>query len=103
MSYEGIISNYPRGLIIPEEVIAKIGWHSTKPHILITALVLLVYEKTYSPEYYGGVGIPIGAIYRIKEKFEKDQLKRAYNRLVELGILKKEAKKLIIPWLEGER
>jgi len=86
-------------IIIPEEVITTIGWKSRNPHVLITALVVLVYEKIYTPDYYGGLSIPDGAVHEIKRKFKKGQLKRAYDRLVELGILKKEGKELIIPWL----
>jgi len=93
----------PSQLIIPEWVIAKIGWNSNKPEILITALVILLYERVYNPNYYGGISIPEGAISSIKRRFKKEQLKRAYNRLVELKVLKKEGKELIIPWLEGER
>ena len=93
----------PFMITIPEGVITTIALHSTKPQELITALILLIYEKYHNPCYYGGRGTPSSAICRLRSKFKPSQLKRAHNRLVELGILKKEKKELLIPWLEEKK
>ena len=85
----------PSMITIPRDVVLHIGLHSHKPHVLITALVILVCERTSN--YDNGLSVPESEY--IKDKLPKDKLKKAYKRLVELGILEKKGKKLIIPWI----